>query len=404
MKVTDNEKQDWISIAFIWSGALISVTALMIGGLLVQGLDFKTGMIAGTLGYFVVVLYMVLQRIEGMDTGLSTVEMASKSFGNIGSKKIIASLLAVSCFGWFGVQTGIVAQAFTNFMKNYGVNCPLAISSILWGGIMVITAIYGIKMLKILNVIAVPSLIVMCLYATYRAINLKGFEYILNHKPTGTSTFITAVGMTVGSFALGGVLAGDYSRYAKSRKDVLKSSFFGMIPAGFLMCFMGAVISVATESLDIDAAMQTLGLGIFGTIVLILATWTTNTVNAYSGGLAITNLFNLDKKYSNITILIAGIIGSLLSVFGILAYFEKFLIILTNTLPPVAGVMIADYWIINKGHYDDVVTNENFNIVGIISWIIGILAATYIKYGIAPINGIIVSMIVYVISYKVLKK
>ena len=47
--------------------------------------------------------------------------------------------------------------------------------------------------------------------------------------------------MTVATFAVGGAIAGDYCRFAKSRSDVIKSSVIGVLPAGILMLMIGAI-------------------------------------------------------------------------------------------------------------------------------------------------------------------
>ena len=46
--------------------------------------------------------------------------------------------------------------------------------------------------------------------------------------------------------------------------------------------------------------------------------------------------------------LIAGSIGTILAVVGLLDHFTSFLTILTCRIPPVSGCMIADYWICKK--------------------------------------------------------
>ena len=63
------------------------------------------------------------------------------------------------------------------------------------------------------------------------------------------------------------------------------------------MLFMGSVMALLAGTYDITQVMSALGAPVLGLIILILATWTTNTINAYSAGIALTNLFQLpDSK------------------------------------------------------------------------------------------------------------
>lgn len=57
---------------------------------------------------------------------------------------------------------------------------------------------------------------------------------------------VFGINYTIATFALGGVIAGDYCRFAKSRKDVIKSSFLGVIPAGFVIMMIGAILTIVT--------------------------------------------------------------------------------------------------------------------------------------------------------------
>lgn len=403
-KISKEERQSWGSIAFIWIGSMIAVSSLMLGGLLISGLSLAKAILAGIIGYGIVVAYMIFQGMEAVDTGLSTVEMAAGAFGTKGGKMLISGALAVACLGWFGFQANITGLAFSQAMVIFGLNIPVWVSSLVWGVIMLTTAIYGINALKYLNYIAVPALVILSIYASYASISINGVDSIMNYQPASSMTFIEGIAMTVGSFALGGVIGGDYSRYANSRKDVLKSSVYGVIPAGIFMIAMGAIMSLVSGTYDITQVLSDLGVPILGVTVLILATWTTNTVNAFSGGLAITSLFNLDESKRSMTTAIAGILGTILAVAGIINYFTNFLSILTSSLPPVAGVMIADYWIINKGNPERFNNLQEVNKLGIISWVLGSLVAILINIGIKPINGIVVSMLFYIIIYRLQEK
>ncbi len=94
-----------------------------------------------------------------------------------------------------------------------------------------------------------------------------------------------------GGFAVGGTIAADLTRYARKRKDAILSGLIGIWPAGVFLVVIGGLLTVVAGTFDITIALAQLGLGgLIGSIILVLATWTTNTVNAYSGGLALVNL------------------------------------------------------------------------------------------------------------------
>ena len=88
-------------------------------------------------------------------------------------------------------------------------------------------------------------------------------------------------------------------------------------------------------------------------------------------------------------------------------------------LPPLAGVIIANYWIVGKGQRETFKVQEGVSAPGLISYLVGafvacltggtfasfsFLAWLNLPFFVGPVNGIIVSLILYVVLAKVMKK
>lgn len=408
-EIKESERQSWLSLAMIWTGSMICIPCLMIGGVLGAGLSLSGVILAVLAGYGIVCLYMCLVGMESCDTGLPTVSMASAVLGEKGAQFIISLMLAIACVGWFGIQSAVCGESFSAMVAGFtGFEIPSWISSIFWGLVMLLTAVYGYNGLKILNFIAVPALLIVLAYSMFLALSGGGLETIKTFSPSSQMSFISAVSMVVASFALGGVISGDYSRYAKSRKDVVKSTVLGVFPSGMVMMLIGAILSIVTGQYDISLVLAAVGVPALGLVALVLATWTTNVTNAYSGGLAVSNLFGFGEDRFKVSCAVAGVIGTILAAAGLLSEFEFFLNILSALIPPIAGVMIASYWILGKGRKENLMQKEGWYIPGIISFAAGAVVA-YVTGSIAvfligPVNGIVVSMIVYVVLEKTMKK
>lgn len=129
----------------------------------------------------------------------------------------------------------------------------------------------------------------------------------------------------------------------------MKSTVWGVFPMGVITLALGAVLTKIAGEYDISLVLIQVGLPIIGILSIILSTWTTNSANAYSGGLDIVMTFGIpDNRRREVTIA-AGIVGTLLGAFGILDHIEGFLSLLAFLVCPVGGIMLADYWIIGKG-------------------------------------------------------
>ncbi|MBF9016589.1 MULTISPECIES: cytosine permease [unclassified Oceanispirochaeta] len=392
-----NQRKNWLSIALIWAGAMISVTSLMVGGALVSGLTLGKAIGAGVVGYLIIMAFMVFQGMQGADLGRPTVVNAESSFGKQGAGLVISFVLGVSVMGWFAVQTSVAGAAFSGFIAEMGGSFPLWLSSLIWGTVMLVTAIVGIKALAYLNYIAVPALIILAVVGTSVAFKQFGVEGLSVVQPANPFPFFNGVAIAVGGFAVGGVIAADYSRYAKDRKGSMLSSMVGVLPLGIILIASGAVMAVVAGTYDITEVISSLGFPVLGFIILILATWTTNAVNAYSGGLAITSMFKLDSSKRAIATAVAGGIGTILAVLGFITHFISFLTVLTAGITPIAGVMIADYWIRNKGKAENWAPTEGINWVGIIAWLLGTFTGLFLKWGSSAINAIVVSAVCFLV-------
>ena len=422
-EIRPEQRQSWLSIAAVWAGGMICVPCLMIGGVLSQGgLSLAEIVISILIGYGLICLYMIFVGMQACDTGLPVAVMAEGALGKRGARYIISVLLAIACVGWFGIQSATCGQAFASMaatMLNLGTpsTAMVAISSIVWGVIMLLTACAGFKGLKWLNYVAVPLLVIVCLYGLIAGIVAHdGGEAIAAYAPAQSAGLVYGISMVVASFALGGVISADYCRFAKSRADVVKSSIVGVIPAGLFMLLTGALMSIVTGQYDISAILVSLGVPFLGLIALVLATWTTNVTNAYSGGLALSNLLGFDESKFKITTGIAGAIGTVLAAFGLLNAFQGFLSLMSALIPPLAGVIIAAYWIVGRGKKDNFARRGGFYAPGVISFVVGALVAcitggTFASFPalvtaapwlntpffVGPVNGIVVSLLLYVV-------
>ena len=300
-----------------------------------------------------------------------------------------------------------------------GVSIPVWISSVVWGVIMLLTACFRFSGLKWLNKIAVPLLGIVLIYALiYNLVSGNG-SALIGYEPSAPIGLISGISLTVGSFVVAAAISGDYCRFAKNRKDVVKSSVLGVLPAGLVVLMLGGILAICTGSYDISVFLSASGLPLIGLIALVLATWTTNVSNAYSGGLALSVLLGQDEEKSRITTAVSGLIGTILAAAGILNSIQGFLSLLSAIVPAVMGVMIADYWLLRKGNVAKFEIRRGFYAPGIIAFAVGAfiacmtggtfasipaLSSLNFPFFIGSVNGIVVALVLYVIIEKAVEK
>jgi len=397
----DNQQNTkWFSLAGIWFGGIVSVPALLVGSTLIASLSFNVSLLAGLIGFSFVVFFMSLLSIAAVEKRKSTVSLASSSFGKTGANIIVGLVIGLSTLAWFGIQSNIAGASFSKIITNMtGVDIPTWISSVFWGIIMVLTAVFGFKYLKWLNYVAVPAIVLLLIYGLVVTFQNHSFQEVLNFTPKKPIPILQAIGFTIGFISVGGVISPDYNRFAATKKDAILGSVFGIIPSALCLLAIGAILAITQGTYDIVEIFSSLGFPFFAMTILILATWTSNVMNIYSSGLAFNNLFKLKGSSRSKTTLIIGLAGILLATVGILEHFMSFIIVLTITITPIAGVMISDYFI-SKTYKE---TASKINWKGVFSWCCGVLVMILMTSQIKNILGIAVAAFVYYLLQKLFK-
>jgi len=391
----------WYSLAGIWFGGIVSVPALLVGSTLIASLSFNYSIWAGLIGFSFVVLFMSLLSIAAVEKRKATVSLAASSFGENGAKLIVGLVIGLSTLGWFGIQSNIAGASFSKILVEMnGPEIPIWLSSVFWGSIMVLTAVFGFKYLKWLNYIAVPAIIILLIYGLVITFQTHSFGEILNFTPKENMPLLQAIGFTIGFISVGGVISPDYNRFAATKKDAILGSLLGIIPSALCLLAIGAILAITQGTYDIVEIFSTLGFPFLAMSILILATWTSNVINIYSSGLAFNNLFNRGNENRSKTTLIVGVFGILLAALGVLSHFMSFISLLTITITPIAGVMISDYFISHT--YKE--NAQKINWKGIFSWMSGVILMLSMTSEIKNIIGIISAAIVYYILQEITKE
>lgn len=385
----------WLGLATIWFGGMISIPSLLIGSTLIAGLGFWDTLLAAAIGCAVVGAYMSLSSIAAVEQRRDTVALAASAFGNSGARIVVGLALGISLLGWFGVQSALAGASAARILQlslGWQVSTPLV--SVLLGLFMMLSAAFGFQWLKWLNYLAVPCKVALVGFAVYMALQASSFEQVANYRPAPGARLdmTTGIGIAIGFFAVGGVIAPDYARHAKNRRAAVLGSVLGLMPAALGLAACGAMLAIFQHTYDIVDIYARLGMPLLALSVLILATWTTNVMNAYSSGLAINQVLHWPDSRRRLATLLAGTAGALLAGAGILDNFMGFLMLLTVTIPPIAGVLVGDYWLARSFTRDG---HRAFRWQGLFAWGCGVAVMLLLSHPLKNVLGIVVAALAY---------
>lgn len=382
------ERKGVIALSCVMLGLTFFSASMMTGGKLGTGLSYNDFFLAVLIGNFLLGIYTASLGYIGAKTGLSTSLLTRFSFGIKGSW-LPSTLLGGTQVGWFGVGVAMFAIPVGK-ATGIDVNWLIAISGIL----MTVTVFFGISALTVLSVIAVPAIAILGSYSVWLAVEgVGGLEQIKQSMPAQPIDFNIALAMVIGSFVSAGTLTADFVRFSRSAKIAVFVAMIAFFIGNSLMFIFGAAGAAALGLADISDVMIAQGLLIPAIVVLGLNIWTTNDNALYASGLSFANITGLSSKTLSI---INGLLGTLCALW-LYNNFIGWLTFLSAAIPPVGGVIIADY-LMNRQRYERFgrATFSQVNWIALLAVVCGVAAGHWLP-GIVPVNAVLGSAVFYLI-------
>ena len=369
------EKRSWgtYDFASLWISMAVCIpTYMLASGLIAGGMSWKQAIATVLLGNLIVLIPMVLNAHAGTKYGIPFPVFVRASFGVRGAN-IPAVLRALVACGWFGIQTWIGGQAIHSMLK------------ILWPasadfapGIWVCFFAFwlinmwvvwkGIETIRVLDGVGAPFLLIVGLALLWYTVSKAGgFGPVLNTPSKFQTTgefiryFIPSLTGMVGFWATVALNIPDFTRYAKSQKAQVWGQALGLPATMALYSFIGVAVTSASVVLfgqPVWDPVELLGkfnqplVAFVALIALLIATLTTNVAaNVVSPSNDFSNL-NPRRISFRTGGMITGVVGVLMMPWKLLsdlsAYVFGWLVGYSALLGPIAGVMIADYFLIRK--------------------------------------------------------
>lgn len=407
--VPENQRQHWLTPAVIFGGLEFTIPVLMVGASLTASFGMTKILLI-----LIIALFgfqwagNALQGYIGAKTGRSSSVIAKSSFGTVQARFIVGFTIFIVSLGWWALQTAVAGNAMSAmFGIDYQTNwIGWALVTTVAGLLFALPSIIGYNSMKWTDYLAVPSGLLLIVGGIYLTLKNTGLHKIMDWNPEPSMTILAGISLVIGVNVSQWVIASDYTRYAKPvwRDNWIIPS--GIAVIGFPLFIVGAIMSVGVGDADIVNVMMNLGFPFWGFLILWLATWTSQLVNNYSMGLALANLLNVNSSRGRALLTLIGtILAIIVALAGILQYFEDFLYLTALLYPAIAGVMMADFFVIRKQKWVEI---PGWNWMATIAVLVGVVVGYLTQYvypmGLPAVQSLIASILAYVIAMRLKKK
>lgn len=360
----------------LWFSMSMEVTTYMLASSLIAGgMNWKQAIGTILLGNLIVLIPMVLNAHAGAKYGIPFPVFVRASFGVKGAN-IPAVLRALVACGWFGIQCWIGGTAIAQMIHVLApatVHMPWVTGACFLGfwTLNMIVVWRGPESIRHLQSFSAPFMIVMSGLLLWFVLHRAGGFGPLLAAPshfTTTSSFLTyflpALTGMVGYWATLSLNIPDFTRYAKNQDSQIVGQAIGLPVAMVLFSMLGIVCTSASTVIFGEAIwspVELLGrfhqplLAFLGLIALLVATLN---VNIGANVVGPSNDFaNLAPRFISFRMggLITGALGLAIMPWKLMASshnYIQWLVDYSAVLGPVAGIMVADYFILRHTQLD----------------------------------------------------
>lgn len=407
-RVPREARYSWWSVAVQRFGQVSALSQFLLGSTLGFGMHFWTAFWAFTLGAVILEIVSIGVGIIGAREGLQTSLLTRWTGFGHGGSAVVGLAIAISLIGWFGVQSGVSAEGLVSLI---GV-LPGWAWSLLFGLAVTFIVLWGFGSMQWVAYVTVPAFLLLVAWSIGSELFGRDIGQLVSAAPPGPQlTLLQGTTLVAGGFIVGAVITPDMTRFNRSDADVVKQTVVGFTVGEYVIGMAGVLLAHAISSGDV-ITIVTSSVGWVGTLVIILGTLKINDWNLYSSGLGLVNFVGtvFGKRVNRgFTTLVLGVVGSVLAALGILDSFIGFLTVLGVAVPPVAGIMIAEYFVVKQWRPD----LERSRAAGtvpesaptwvpatLVIWLAAALLGGFVAWGLPSINSLVAAFVLYAVAGK----
>jgi nucleobase:cation symporter-1, NCS1 family len=364
----------WISMAHCIP------TYMLAAGLMSTGMSWWQALVTILLGNTIVLGPILLNSHPGTKYGIPFPVFARAAYGTLGSNLPALMRALVAC-GWFGIQSWIGGEALHTLFASLSSAWPTLLGSgfgghtgtewlsfLLFWGLNVLIIYKGMDVLRMVENWAAPFVLVMTAALLVWAVQqAKGLGPLLQ-QPGKFNTlgeflpvFAPALTAMIGYWATLSLNMPDFTRFGRSQREQMVGQVLALPTTMSVFAAMGVLITSATVIIYGEAIWDPVKLvGRFTSPVVVAGSMFTAVVATLSVNIA-ANVVSPANDFANafprlISFkaggLITGLLGIAMQPWRLLAdasgYIFSWLLGYSGGLGSIAGVLIADYWVVRR--------------------------------------------------------
>lgn len=400
-------KRTWSTYTFaaLWiSMAHCIPTYMLASGLISAGMNWRQALVTILIGNTIVLVPILANSHPGTKYGIPFPVFARASYGVFGAN-VPAIMRAIVACGWFGINCWIGGQALQTFFRSLwagwpgllGPAAPMCvwqappgglvptcssffawvvaghqptewISFLLFWGLNILIVYRGMELVRKVENLAAPYVLVMTgalvVWAVWKA---NGFGAVMRDEGKFHTlgefwpVFVPSVTAMIGFWSTLSLNMPDFTRFGRSQREQAVGQVVALPTTMTVFALMGIVITSASAEIYGHPIWDPVELvGRFESRLLVAISMFTVVIATLGVNIA-ANVVSPANDFANIKPgaisfktggLITGIFGVLMVPWKLIAdpsgYIFKWLLGYSGGLGSIAGVLVADYWLVRR--------------------------------------------------------
>ena len=386
----------WIKPALIWLGFSTQFISFYVGGQVERAVGMPGAVIGILLGCVFLVILSGLIAWASATWGYSFPMMCKATFGRKGF--LVPSLfLAVLVTGWFAYQALATGDVWSKVW-----NTPAGLTSAIFAILFALTA-FKYRYMVWVRYLAIPALFILIAYLFIFTI-IPNWHLAWTHK-VENANFSVAVTTGISFFIISSIMTGDMVRFCKKPVHTIWVTLVAFMLGNGVALSVGALATAASPELSEWFGLVGVQLGIPLVLTATWVNWASGDSCLYNAVMGFTNAHK--KMRWKWAIMIGGVIGAVVAGTAVLRTVVPFMLTIGTLVPPIGGVLIADYyWTRKNVGYYKFERKGTWNWLALIACVVGILLA-YLSLKTIPklpnqITGVVTAFLFYGIFAKAL--
>ncbi len=292
----------WLRRLGPWVGIGTSPAALMVGGGVAEANERWWLAAAIVVGVAALAALAAAQGVLGQLRHARLVDLASRSLGRMGGRRIASPVLAVMMVGWFGFNTSVAGAGLGRL-----VNLPERAGMVIFAAIMLAVAWHGLNVLSWTALAAGLATVLLAAEGVHLALSDRTGPLLGDGHPASSLGQLPAIAIMVGYGAAFALRTPDFTHDLARPRQVVWCATVGLALPLMAFAAAGAILELTTGAWNLVDTLERLGSPTVAYAFVALGFTGSVLTNLHSGAISIEDaLPRCSHRAGLVAIAIAG--------------------------------------------------------------------------------------------------